>query len=413
MSRAATALGLALLAVIPYARTFQLPFISDDYLLLDYSRKWGPVEGWGDLFGDVLYRSRSTSVVLTHWIQQAVGLSPWGYQAASLGLHVLNTWMVALLGLWPVIGWRISIPAAAFFAVHEIHQEAVLWYSAVPELLVFFFGAGALLLTVKGRYWEGLGVYVLALLSKESAVVILPLLALVLWLEEERWHRVALRMLPHAALTAVYAWRIFAAGSSHLHLRDGTFDWSAPFLLTAATTSMRLFWFWGLAALAVLLAYRGEARWRVVLGGMVWMFVSLMPYSFLTYMHRAPSRHTYLAGAGVALVVGCAWTVAAVHWKRAATIVAALCVLHNTAYVWIWKHPQFVRRAAPTQALAAYARQNDGHFILTRWPYSRSVAESTVRMAAQRSDSGIEWERRSGIPAVCINEAGVITTQRE
>ena len=33
--------------------------------------------------------------------------------------------------------------AAAFFAVHEGHQEAIVWYSAISELLVFFFGLGS------------------------------------------------------------------------------------------------------------------------------------------------------------------------------------------------------------------------------------------------------------------------------
>jgi hypothetical protein len=410
------ALALAVLAVLPYVRTFELPFLSDDYLLLDYSRKWGPVSGWVDLFGDVLYRSRATSIILTHWIQQAVGVQAWGYQAASLGLHMMNTWLVALLGAWPRIGWRISIPAAAFFAVHEIHQEAVLWYSAAPELLALLLMTGAFLLTVRGWHWAGLAAYALALVSKESAVVVLPALALALWLEGVSVARVAGRLAPHVALTLLYVGQIFAAGPEHYHLQDGTFEVTAPFWITAAATSGRLLWFWGLAALAVLMAYRREARWDVALGGLGWMVVALLPYSFLTYMHRAPSRHTYLAGLGVALVVGCAWSLAADHWKtrgkRWAAGVAVACILHNSAYVWIWKHPQYVRRTRPTEALAGYARQHEGRFALTCWPYTHMVAESTVRVAAGREESGIEWTARSGLPSVCIDESGSITVQQ-
>ncbi|MBI5281500.1 MAG: hypothetical protein HY858_07450 [Candidatus Solibacter usitatus] len=407
-----SALLLALLAVLPYLRTFQLPFISDDYLLLDYSRKWGPVSGWPDLFADVLYRSRTTSVILTWWIQLAAGLEAWPYQAASLALHVFNTWLVAMLGSWPRIGWKISVPAAAFFAVHEIHQEAVLWYSALPELLVFLFIAVSFLLTVRGHFWPAFAAYALALLSKESAVVVLPFLALPLWLKGVGWPRIALRLTPHIALTVAYAWPIFAAGASHLHLRDGTFDLTAPFWITASVSFARLLWVWGALSLAVLWLRRRQAAWPIAFSGLVWMAAALLPYSFLTYMHRAPSRHTYLAGLGVALLVGCAWTLAASQWRRTAAALAVICVLHNSVYVWLWKHPQYLRRAQPTETLVRYVRQHRGPFALTCWPYSRLVAESTVRVASGGRDGTVQWAAAPEIPAICIDEAGGLIVQQ-
>ncbi|MBI5083702.1 MAG: hypothetical protein HZB13_03775 [Acidobacteria bacterium] len=407
-----TALLLALLAVLPYLRVFQLPFISDDYLLLDYSRKWGPLSGWPDLFADVLYRSRSTSVILTYWIQLAAGLHAWPYQAASQVVHILNTWMVALLGSWPRIGWKVSIPAAAFFAVHEIHQEAVLWYSAMPELLVFLFMAAAFLFTVHHRHWFAFAAYALALLSKESAVVVLPFLALALWLDSERWPRDAARLLPHTLLTAAYAWRIFAAGSSHLHLRDGTFNLASPFWITLPVTFARLLWVWGALALVLLWIHRRRCPCRIALGSLVWMAAALLPYSFLNYMNRAPSRHTYLAGLGAALLVGCAWSLFASRWRRAAALLAAICILHNSAYVWIWKHPQYLRRAQPTEALARYARLHRGPFALTCWPYTRMVAESTVRVVSGDNARTVHWAVAPGTPAVCIDEAGRLELQQ-
>ena len=37
---------------------------------------------------------------------------------------------------------------------------------------------------------------------------------------------------------------------------------------------------------------------------LVWMGLALVPYSFLTYSTQIPSRQTYLASAGLALLAG-------------------------------------------------------------------------------------------------------------
>ena len=72
------------------------------------------------------------------------GLRPWVYHAASLVLHIANTWLLFGLCLsWPRMR-AAAFWAAAFFAVHEGHQEAVMWFSAINELLMFFFGMASL-----------------------------------------------------------------------------------------------------------------------------------------------------------------------------------------------------------------------------------------------------------------------------
>jgi hypothetical protein len=47
--------------------------------------------------------------------------------------------LVFAMGVWRPIGWRVSALAACYFAVSQRHHEAVIWYAALPELLVFFF----------------------------------------------------------------------------------------------------------------------------------------------------------------------------------------------------------------------------------------------------------------------------------
>ena len=137
-----------------------------------------------------LYRCRATSIVLTYWTERFFGLAPLVYNLSSVLLHIFNTWLVFALGMWRPIGWRVSALAAAFFAVYEGHQEAVIWYAAIPELLVFFFSLVSLLLWMlwirTGRRLYAAGsffAFLLALLSKEPGVAVVPLLLLPVWTE--------------------------------------------------------------------------------------------------------------------------------------------------------------------------------------------------------------------------------------
>jgi hypothetical protein len=43
------------------------------------------------------------------------------------------------------------VSGGRFFAVYEGHQEAVMWYAALPELLVFFVSLATLLLWLRWR----------------------------------------------------------------------------------------------------------------------------------------------------------------------------------------------------------------------------------------------------------------------
>jgi hypothetical protein len=177
--------ALAFLCLLTYGRGLTLPLISDDYLQIHLGRDYGSWEQWPALAADTLYRCRATSIVLTHWTEKWLGLDPFRYHLTSLLVHFLNCCLVACLGIWRPIGFVLSIPAALVFAFLERPHEAVLWYSALPELLVFAFTLAALLAwiqycqTGRWRWYVAAGVaFALALLSKESAVVFVPLACL-------------------------------------------------------------------------------------------------------------------------------------------------------------------------------------------------------------------------------------------
>ena len=345
---------LALLSVLSYAPFVPIPLVEDDYPILTEGQTYGSPAALPVLWHTPVFRQRA----VRHWtafaLWQAFRLTPTAYHAASLALHIVNCWLLYWLAmLWPRMRPG-ALWAAIFFAVAEGHQEAVAWFSAVDELWKFLFGIGALILFLlaerggRFRWWlraASLLAFALALVSKESAVILPGLFLLVI--PPADWRQAIPRILPYAVLAALAAMAIFGAAASSFRFSDGSFSLHAPFWITWPKGMVRLLWFWGWPALLLVR--------RDCWAPLAWMGLGLIPYSFLLYSTEIPSRQTYLASAGLALLVGLA--VSRIGSRKLAVAVLVVMVLQNGAYLWTRKRSQFLRRAEPTEQLIRFARQ--------------------------------------------------------
>lgn len=391
---------LAALALLAYAPSLTIPLIADDYPNVAQALTYGAPAGAGTLLGDAQFRLRATSYWSMYALWHAAALRPVAYHAASLALHIANAWLLLLVAaarprLRPAAFW-----AAAFFAVHEGHQEAVMWFSAINELLMFFFGMASLWCwsavpegTRPGwrREVAGVGLFALALLSKESAVILLPLFPLVV--EPAGWRRRLPRLAPHAMLTLLAVGSIAQSRAQSFRFSDGSFSLHAPFWLTWPHSFARLLWIWGWLAVVAMVA-SGDGRWRrAAVGAFAWMGIALVPYSFLTYSTEIPSRQVYLASAGLAVLVGLGVerTVARLPDRWMAGILLAAILLHNTVYLWTRKRAQFVQRAAPTERLVRFVRATPGAVWVRCFPLPGMVAEEAVRWRTGRPPSDLVW----------------------
>lgn len=382
-------LALLALCLLAYGRSLALPLISDDYIQISLARQWGPAAGWLDLLRDPLYRCRATSLVLTYWTERLFGIQPWVFNASSLAIHYLNCLLVFALGFWRPVGWKVSAVAAAVFAVHQGHQEAVIWYAALPELLVFTFVLLTLLCWLAwlerrdGRFYAlAACCFLLALLSKESGVVLVPLLALTAWIVRRDWKTVAWS-LPMALAAAVYFVSAYLARDTHLHFNDGTFSLTAPVWQVLPRSLTRLLWVAGFLSFAVLLWTRAWRWLPLAAGAMTWSVITFLPYSFLTYMPLVPSRHTYLASAGLACLVaaGLLALYESAPRRSYALAAAAILAIAHISYIWTRKHHQYAERAAPTQRLLEFARDYPRDSLhLGCFAYGPEVAEAAVEI---------------------------------
>jgi hypothetical protein len=233
-------------------------------------------------------------------------------------------------------------------------------------------------------YLAALLFYVLALLSKESAVALVPILALVAIVDGARLRSTIAGLAPFAVLAGIYALLIFAAQDIHGHLHDaGTFSWAAPFWITWPRSMMRIFWPWGLLGVLALAVRRRPIPYRILALGGGWAGVALIPYCFLTYMTVTPSRHTYFAAVGVALIFGAGfWSLqnrfAARPWV--AWLAASVFLAHQCSVLWFKKQRVFEERAAPTEKLVAMAAAVDGPVWVHCFPVNFEAAQRAVEL---------------------------------
>ncbi len=168
---------------------------------------------WGDIRPDALYRPLT---IATYCVNYALGgVAPFGYHLVNVVLAGLVPGLAALLAVRLTGRTDVGLLAGLLFASHPAHTEAVAGVVGRAELLSAAFVLGALVLEARPTDRAGPAraavaalLFLCALLSKESAAVLLPVLFLFEWRGREGAFRAAAaaatRALKYAAPLAVY-----------------------------------------------------------------------------------------------------------------------------------------------------------------------------------------------------------------
>ncbi len=181
-------LGAAVLAFLLYAPTISHQFAYDDATVvlrhpLVLAEEWSRIATSAYHVGsDVrvptgIYRPLTiASLAANHAIS---GLKPWSYHLGNVLLHAVATWLVFLLAVELALPPAWSLAAAALFAVHPVHVEAVANVAGRGELLAAVFALAGLLAYFRNRPVV-MGLLLLAsCFAKENAVTIVGVV--VLW----------------------------------------------------------------------------------------------------------------------------------------------------------------------------------------------------------------------------------------
>jgi hypothetical protein len=166
-----------------------------------------------------------------------------------------------------------------------------------------------------------------------------------------------------------------------------------------------MLWIWGLIALVLLWRSGSRDAWKVAGAAALWMVITLGPYTFLSYMNRVPSRHTYLASAGLAMFIAAAGKLIAAERNKSFIFVllCALVPVHNIGYLWVKKVSQYERRAMPTTRFLDFARANEGPIVIRCAPYSVYVMRAAAGIVLGRPASSVVDPRQNPPPAGAVD----------
>jgi hypothetical protein len=186
------AAGVLLLAVAASWVGVRNAFTYDDVYIVERNPAIRDLKDWWRLFGQSYWPAKWGSdgyrplTMLAFMIEWAIGGGkPWVFHAANIALYAVSAFLVYFLArsLLPVAG---AVLAAALFAVHPVHTEAVAGIVGQSELLVALFVIPALTIYINGRNGSGFTLrrqiavcvlFALACFSKEHGIV-LPVLLL-------------------------------------------------------------------------------------------------------------------------------------------------------------------------------------------------------------------------------------------
>ena len=254
--------------------------------------------------------------------------SPVIFHWANNLLHAANAVLLFLLagriGFTPAFAFL----AAVFFLAMPAHVEATAWVSALAEPVTTFFGIIAVLghlSFVMGRatLWRVISItaFGLALMTHESAVVLLPLLVIADWAFAStpsqassfagRWLPRLRRVVPYGVVLAIYLLVDLSVNSRSYLVEEGHYRFGSHavpnllgYVVTLYAGKRNLPSFIVVALALSVLLVRGTPR---VIFATAWLVLVILPFSFFTWSNT--SRYAYMPAVGMALLLaeGLAW----------------------------------------------------------------------------------------------------------
>lgn len=346
-------LWLAVLALAVYAQSLAYNFVYEDRRSILHDaliESWSMVPKYfttdlSAMQGSNFYRP--LTLLYQRLMDSVVGSNAWGWHAGSVLLNLLCVLLVFALARQLLRDTTTAFFAAALYAVHPAHVEAVTWISAAGDPLVTVFVLASAVAFLHWRNGESaawlaaaLASGAAAVLTKDMAVVLPALLSAFLLLPAARPRRAQL-----VALAAFWA-EAFAFLAVRSHILRG---FSHP-LSGATTAEMMLTWpaaiafylrdmvfpvemtpsyafgfvhsanspgfLWPLLALIVLAAglawlLRKTADWRLYLVCLAWIVISLAPVMYLKLFvpfEIVHDRYLYIPTIGLCMAAAAAIT---------------------------------------------------------------------------------------------------------
>ena len=347
-------MGVLLLSALVFAPAVPAPPSGDDYVHIYRSQSGA---NWLSYFLEAdgrEYRPWVRVSLAAEW--WASGGRAWVSHLSNLLLHLLVTSLVFLLAVEIGLTGRPALLAAALFALHPIHTYNVSAIMGRTDIWCSVFLLGAMLAAFRKRPLLCLGLFLMALFSKETAVVFPILLALLLMIRGQLRSQ---RRLVAGGLLLLLAYFLFrfgvtpveSPGDLRVYLQSGPAalarNLAYSFGSLVVPTGLYTIRAWleavpllGQSSIMVAIVITAGMVWRSRKGfplsfwmGMIWTVVTLAPV-ILLFQRRV----LYLPSAGfciaAAVVLSKTW---GTRWGRLMTgAILALLAGEIALSSWEW-----------------------------------------------------------------------------
>jgi len=352
-------------------------------------------------------------------------LNPWVFHTANIATHIAVALLVYQLLLYLRMQPWPACAGALLFAIHPVQVEPVVWITSIKDLLYGMFGLLAVwrFLVSLGRTDEPTETaadrtgaiwnfsfatlcFVLAMLSKPTAVV-LPLVALPLvWLQHRTvplraWFDLGIWLalaMPFAIIASLVqpshytpystTWQRFLVAGDAIAFYLFKITWPKTLMVYYGRNPAYVVqsgfnrWTWIIPISMIAFLWVNRRRWPPVWAGMCVFVAGLLPVLGLLrfnfqYFSTVADRYLYVPMVGVALIVS--WAVA--RLPRAGGMVAALFLL-------CFAGRSFMQVPYWRDSLTLY------HHVLDNDPRSAAACEGLANSLSDYQQS-IEWAQRS------------------
>lgn len=251
------------------------------------------------------------------------GGSPVLFHWANIVLHAANGMMVLLLARAAGFRPRFAFFAALLFVSMPAYVEAIAWVSALAEPVATLFGGASVFALLQARQvgarrWKVLSIvfFVMAVMTHESAVVLLPLLFIADWAfprgnqqyvghDDSGWPRRVRRLVPFAIILVAYLLidlsinrRSYLIEEGHYRLGLHAVENLLGYVVSLYVGKRNLPTFIGVGVVLTLLLLRGTPRVVFATG---WLLLAILPFAFFTWGNA--SRYAYMPAVGLALLL--------------------------------------------------------------------------------------------------------------
>ena len=207
--------AMVVLAFILFGNGIKGSFVYDDVWVINENPLLGKLNDIPKIFVSPyhyfqpetgLYRPLT---VASFSLNTVLSKKPELFHITNIFIHALNSFLVFLLIFKMFKSKKTAYGASFLFLFLPIHTEAVTFISGRADILAFLFSITTLIFILERKYWLGAASFLLALLAKESAIGLIPVICLMLF---ESKHRLipamkeAAKFIPSGILYLILRW---------------------------------------------------------------------------------------------------------------------------------------------------------------------------------------------------------------